>query len=396
MSRWKKWFCMFCLSMALMGCSGKVAEDTIVMNIEAGLTFPILQEWIDAKNINLLPEILITPDQEIYSKIQYDYAPDASLQSLMEQSQPIEYLKAPAYAFVVVKEENLYAQSVQNYMSQYDTTKELGIEDNFYFYFLTNYNGDVSFFAQKDLEMYEKIQEQSLEVMESAEITLPDEAGARRRIEEEKKYLKFVSTTLDGEPIDHTIFADYDLTMVHFYSSYAYPSMEEFAVLETAYQEILYTLPTVNMIQVIIDTPNVIAEQIMKNAYMTHGVTFTGIKTDLTLASWILENLNGIPSTVFVDSTGRVLEPRLKGKHSLAEYMIPLRNIFAQIAPPIIDETDMEVDGSVEIYEESWQKEEVEQIWVDAVSEEEIEEENWQEEVWEEEVIIEWNPDALG
>ena len=93
------------------------------------------------------------------------------------------------------------------------------------------------------------------------------------------------------------------------------------ATLQSFYKSLQKKLPNVNFVQVLIDTPGQKAEKIISDAYQKAGVTFTGIMPDQELASWITENLQGLPTTIFVDSKGKPLDLKIEGTQDASYYM---------------------------------------------------------------------------
>ncbi len=73
--------------------------------------------------------------------------------------------------------------------------------------------------------------------------------------------------------------------------------------------------------QVVIDTPGQKAEKIATDAYKKAGVTFAGIMPDQSLATWITDNLEYLPTTIFVDSKGKPADFKIKGIQDASYYM---------------------------------------------------------------------------
>ncbi|MBQ3615120.1 MAG: hypothetical protein II993_03855, partial [Anaerotignum sp.] len=73
--------------------------------------------------------------------------------------------------------------------------------------------------------------------------------------------------------------------------------------------------------QVVIDTPTEAAEKKALDAYEEADVTFIGIMPDQHLAKWIMDNLNGLPTTIFVDQGGMPRDFKIEGMQDASYYM---------------------------------------------------------------------------
>jgi len=123
--------------------------------------------------------------------------------------------------------------------------------------------------------------------------------------------LKFSATSLEGEKVEQSIFADYDLTIVHVWGTFCSPCIAEMGEYAKLYEE----LPAnVNLIGLVCDVEegsdsNVSsAQNILKNA----GANFVNLKTG---EGWeeVLDKLQYVPSSFFVDKEGHVVGKVLDG-----------------------------------------------------------------------------------
>ena len=166
---------------------------------------------------------------------------------------------------------------------------------------------------------------------DTVETFQPDEAAVTEQAQQQSSMLSFMTTDLEGNAIDSSVFASYDLTVVNFFASYSYPDINELAELESFSQSLKKDYPNVNFLQVIIDTPDAKAEEAILAAYEENGVTYTGIKPDTSMANWILSNLAGLPTTIFVDKDGKVLDQRLEGKQTADTYLTTTQQVLESI-----------------------------------------------------------------
>ena len=168
---------------------------------------------------------------------------------------------------------------------------------------------------------------------DSIETFLPDLNAVAEQAEENGKYLNFITNTLNGDPITSAVFYDYDMTVINFWASYCEEDgINELDTLQDFYQDLQKKPPNVNFVQVVIDTPGENAEKIALDAYDKAGVTFTGIMPDQYLATWIMNNLNGLPTTIFVDSKGVPRDLKIEGMQDASYYMETTETMLKSIA----------------------------------------------------------------
>ncbi len=290
---------------------------------ECGLAYTIPEAWATMENCNLIPSTSIDPNSEIYAKILYQYTPDENMDALNDITSdiPIEELMTPIVELLVVKEEYLDTEAVDTEFARFRKMEVLPAKKEFNFYLLTDYADGIDHFSKDAQAVYRKLEESLPALKESIETFVPDEESVIAAIEENSKYLNFITNTLEGDPITSAVFYDYDMTVVNFWASYCYPDINELDTLQTFYQNLQKKHPNVNFLQVVIDTPGEEAEETIAKAYKEAGADFTAIMPDQNLAKWIMENLNGLPTTIFVDSTGKPLDLKIEGIQDAAYYM---------------------------------------------------------------------------
>lgn len=290
---------------------------------QCGLAYAIPDEWAAMEDANLIPASFVDLEGDIYAEVKYNFVPSENMAALddLDSDVPVEELMTPIAAFLVVREEKLETDAVQNELALYLSREELPEQEGFRFYFLTDYASGIGHFSEGAQETYRRLAESLGALKESAETFPPDVAAAEAAAEENGQYLNFISTTLEGEAVTSAVFYDYDLTVVNFWASYCYPDINELETLENFYQDLRKEHPNVNFIQVVIDTPNEEAERVATAAYAEAGVTFGSVLPDQNLAGWIINNLNGLPTTVFVDRTGKAFPLKIEGMQDAAYYM---------------------------------------------------------------------------
>ena len=116
---------------------------------------------------------------------------------------------------------------------------------------------------------------------------------------------QFTTTDMDGNKVTNDIFAEYDLTVVNFWATYCNPCIDELPELAEWKKE----LPdNVNLIGLLVDVDEKAREQYKLAERI---ISQTGADYQHLIATEefddIISNLVGVPTTFFVDSTGKII-----------------------------------------------------------------------------------------
>lgn len=116
---------------------------------------------------------------------------------------------------------------------------------------------------------------------------------------------EFSTTDMDGNKVTNDIFADYDLTVVNFWATYCNPCIDELPELAEWKKELS---DNVNLIGLLVDVDEKgsdqykLAEKIIKETGADYQHLIATEEFDD-----MISNLVGVPTTFFVDSTGKII-----------------------------------------------------------------------------------------
>lgn len=336
---------LLCCAMILLlslftGCEKEKAENEVRLDAY-GISYEAPKLWTEGENINLMPFHGIDEDGDIYGKLLYTFAPDENMDELnnLESEIPMEELMTPLFEFLVVKEDKLETKSLTEEKEKYLQCEELPAKKGFHFFFLTEPKEGTVHFSKEAKAVYQELQN-SLKDLKASIKTFPpvppkpDESGEKLSKEEIEKmnqeYFNFISKDLAGETVLSSMYQEHNITMINFWASYAYPDINELPELQKLYTTIQDKHPDMDMIQVIIDTPDAAAEEAARKAYAENGVTFTGVTLNPDMASWVLDNVKGLPTTIFVDGSGKILGEPIEKSHTADFYLAEMQKRLGQ------------------------------------------------------------------
>ena len=303
-------------------------SHTVVLD-EVGLTYTTPAAWKEFEETNLFP--LTIQSEGTLARIIYNYVKEGDIEKLYDISDPNDYetYLTPICEIMIASTENFTNGTLESLTSLYEKSQEVSTEGDYSYYVL--YSCTYNNLEGADLENFSKMAEAVPELIDSISTREfnPEDVKPVVDTDELKKYVTFDTKTLEGESITSSVFGDYDLTMVNFWGTYALETSNEQAVLQQVYETIKSEGKNVNLINAIVDTPSPENEETVKQLKAEAGGQFTTIIMDETLANWAVENLEGVPTTVFVDSTGKIVGDQVKGAKSANFYMKEINSRLA-------------------------------------------------------------------
>ncbi|MGL5256211.1 MAG: TlpA family protein disulfide reductase [Proteocatella sp.] len=132
------------------------------------------------------------------------------------------------------------------------------------------------------------------------------------KVELEASLNKFTSIDMSGKEVTQDIFKEYDITMVNIWTTWCGFCVEEMPALQELYSQ----LPeNVNMISICADASEEAetANKILQDS----KAEFTTIQGNDELNKTLLDNIQGYPTTIFVDKDGNIVgEPQVGAPES--------------------------------------------------------------------------------
>ncbi len=177
-------------------------------------------------------------------------------------------------------------------------------------YFLA-YNDDFShlILAQGEQEKFETLVNEVKNLKDTIFVFNPVIPETTTAIDSDSYNLSLFETeTLEGEPVDQSIFEDYDVTMVNVWATWCGPCINEMPDLATLHREMLPE--GTNMITILTDVPDGI--EAAKEIVASVEGEFITLRANDSL-NGLLNTVTAIPTTVMVDSKGNIISSPILG-----------------------------------------------------------------------------------
>lgn len=142
----------------------------------------------------------------------------------------------------------------------------------------------------------------------------------------------FSANDLDGHIIDNSFFKKQRLTMVNVWGTFCGPCIREMPDLAQLPAE--FRASEFAILGVVADTPDASNEDTARQLTGTTGVTYTNVIPDLSIETELLADVSVVPTTFFVDRTGKVVGDVLTGSHTKAEWMTIIQEVLANLSTP--------------------------------------------------------------
>lgn len=218
--------------------------------------------------------------------------------------------------------------------SNYSKKDKVGEMNNYVYYFVYNEKIDDSNLSEaskaevKNIEKSINEFKNSIKPVDQSKIksNKKDEKASEETI---KGNISFKSKTIQGKNIDSSIFKDNKLTMINIWGTTCMPCIDEMPELQELSKEVKDK--GVNVLGVVADTPDEDNEELAKSILDKKGVKFDNVIPDKELHEWIIKNVKGTPTTIFVDKDGKIVGSALVGSASKDEYNAKIDEVLKSI-----------------------------------------------------------------
>ena len=148
----------------------------------------------------------------------------------------------------------------------------------------------------------------------------PEEATAEPAADGFNPNMVFSGTTLDGDPIDQTIFENYDLIIVNCWAEWCGPCVGELPAIERIHQE----YPNVLVLGLLVGTMSVDAA---KQTLAENGVTYAALEPVGALEELSMRSMY-IPATYFFDKNGNEVGDSVVGGMDYDQWKATVDNLL--------------------------------------------------------------------
>lgn len=134
----------------------------------------------------------------------------------------------------------------------------------------------------------------------------------------EGKFGSFTCQTVDGKTVDDSIFANADVTMINMWATYCGPCINEMPDLGEISSE--YADKKFQIIGIVTDVAEGDDTSGAKAVIDETGASYTHILLNSDLYNGYLQNVQAVPTTVFVDSNGNLIGDEYVGSKSKEDW----------------------------------------------------------------------------
>jgi len=289
-----------------------------VMLEDIGLIYRTPAQWVDYQLTSIYPQSIQT--ENTLARVIYNYISEEG-QEIISNADADDMSVAPEDYFVpiceitVAESKNFDGQKLRYIKDEYTGSIKAAAQDG-YSYYIFYGSTNLDKLSENDLKIYNSLasDENMAEIKDSIITTEFDPEDVQTLAESMglDDYITFNTRTLEGKDITSQCFANYDVTLINFWGTYALENCNEQADLQAVYDH-YKKQGNVQVINAVIDTPAEEAEKLVKDLKKEAGGKFTTIVLDELLARWVTTNLEGVPTTILVDNEGKIVSDQIKG-----------------------------------------------------------------------------------
>ena len=173
-------------------------------------------------------------------------------------------------------------------------------------FYLSNDNLSPESLSEEDAADLQAMKDSLPELASNLVLYTPIESTAQG-VEEGAVITGFSTTDLDGNAVDSSILSEAKLTVLNIWATYCTPCVNEMPDLETLSQNYKDKgVQVVGLVADVFDDEEKKAEA--KEILSATGVTYVNLLPDTVLDDSLLYDITGTPTTLFLDSEGKILK----------------------------------------------------------------------------------------
>lgn len=173
-------------------------------------------------------------------------------------------------------------------------------------FYLSNDNLSPESLSEEDAADLQAMKDSLPELASNLVLYTPIESTAQS-VEEGAVITGFSTTDLDGNAVDSSILSEAKLTVLNVWATYCTPCVNEMPDLETLSQNYKDKgVQVVGLVADVFDDEEKKAEA--KEILSATGVTYVNLLPDTVLDDSLLYDITGTPTTLFLDSEGKILK----------------------------------------------------------------------------------------
>lgn len=173
-------------------------------------------------------------------------------------------------------------------------------------FYLSNDNLSPESLSEEDAADLQAMKDSLPELASNLVLYTPIESTAQG-VEEGAVITGFSTTDLDGNAVDSSILSEAKLTVLNVWATYCTPCVNEMPDLETLSQNYKdKDVQVVGLVADVFDDEEKKAEA--KEILSATGVTYVNLLPDTVLDDSLLYDITGTPTTLFLDSEGKILK----------------------------------------------------------------------------------------
>lgn len=313
-------FLCLILSVGLLGGCSKEKDDRTVVLDEIGLTYTTPEEWKEFEETNIVP--LTLTGEYTFAEVLYLYVTAEDLEKVNAGVATFQTVGEPICEIAIAKTESFSDDSHKAIFHYFNENEVVGEQNGYSYYLFSDSKYAPKSLEGVDLENYSKLVSAVPFLKDTIETREFDDTVIQDQIDYFNQYITFDTQTFEGISVESTMFANYDLTMVNFGVAKGYPDTNEFETLNSVnFLASSISSNKIGVFHVLTDSGYEDGLKKAKAAKEKADAKLLALQLDSYLENWIEHNLTEVPSTVFVDSTGKIIGDIIVGPQTYDEYV---------------------------------------------------------------------------